>query len=128
MQPLDMAVYGPLKSNWQDVCHHYLQSHPGKVIIKYHFLEAWLKTMIPANIINGFKVCGVYPFNPRAILDHDPCASKSKGAESNNGYDDSQPNATEDDMMQHINGGSDNNTENAIAESFTADEEILYNT
>ena len=75
--------------------------------------------MIPASIINGFKVCGVYPFNPRAILDHDPCASKSKGAESNNAND---PNATEGDMMQHTNGGSDNNTENAITKLFTADE------
>jgi len=80
--------------------------------------------MIPANIINGFKVCGLYPF----ILDHDPCASKHKGAECNNGNDDSQLNATEDHMMQHTNGGSDNNTENTITKSFTADEEILYNT
>ena len=47
MQPLDMAVYGPLKTNWQDVCHHYFQSHPGKVIMKYQFnqlfSETWLK-------------------------------------------------------------------------------------
>jgi len=55
---------------------------------------------------------------------HDPC----KGAESNNANDDSQPNATEGDMMQHTNSGSDNNTENTITESFTADEESLYNT
>ena len=79
MQPLDTAVYGPLKANWQDVCHEYIQSHPGRVITKYYFSElfskAWLRTVVPANIISGFKCCGVYPFNPRAVLDHDPCSA-----------------------------------------------------
>ena len=32
MQLLDTAVYAPLKTHWQDVCHRYLQSHPGTVI------------------------------------------------------------------------------------------------
>ena len=79
MQPLDTAVYAPLKTHWQDACYHYPQSHLGKVITKYQFSslfsEAWLKTMIPANIISGFRTCGVYPFNPKAVLDHDPCVS-----------------------------------------------------
>ena len=26
--------------------------------------------MVPGSIISGFKVCGVYPFNPKAVLDH----------------------------------------------------------
>ena len=72
MQPLDTAVYAPLKTHWQDACHHYLQSHPGKVITKYQFSslfsEAWLKTMIPTNSISGFRTCGVYPFNPKAVI------------------------------------------------------------
>lgn len=29
--------------------------------------------MMPRTIISGFKTCGVYPFNPKAVLDHDPC-------------------------------------------------------
>ena len=80
MQPLDTAVYAPLKTNWQDVCHRYLRSHPGRV-----FSEAWLNTKIPANIISGFKTCGVYPFNPKAVLDHDPCVSRSQNSEYSNG-------------------------------------------
>jgi len=33
------------------------------------------ESMAPANIISGFKACGIYPFNPKAALDHmhDPC-------------------------------------------------------
>ena len=42
MQPLDTAVFGPLKNN-----------HPGRVITKYQFnkifSKAWLKNMAPAN-------------------------------------------------------------------------------
>ena len=80
MQPLHTAVYAPLKTYWQDACHHYLQFHPGKVITKHQFSslfsKSWLNMMIPANIISGFRTCGVYPFNPKAVLDHDPRVSK----------------------------------------------------
>ena len=64
MQLLDTAVYASLKTNWQDVCHQYFQSHHGKVIINYQFnqlfSEAWFKKKIPANIISGFKSCIVH--------------------------------------------------------------------
>ena len=77
MQPLDTAVFGPLKSSWQDVCHDYIQGRPGRVITKYPFshlfFKAWLKSLTPANIISGFKSCGIYHFNLKAVLDHNPC-------------------------------------------------------
>ena len=41
--------------------------------------------MIQANIISGFKTCEVYPFNPKAVLDHDPCVFRSKNLESSDG-------------------------------------------
>ena len=41
--------------------------------------------MIPANIISGFITCGVYPFNPKAVLDHDPCVSKNNNPKSTDG-------------------------------------------
>lgn len=67
MQPLDTAVFGPLKRNWQRVSHDFLQSNPGKVITKFSFSsllnKAWMDTMLPQKIIN--------PYNPRAVLDHD---------------------------------------------------------
>ena len=30
-----------------------------------------MKTMQPETIVNGFRSCGVCPYNPRAVLDHD---------------------------------------------------------
>lgn len=72
MQPLNTAVFNPLKSNWREACHDYLQARSGKVIRKHQFshllLEAWMKTMLPPTIISGFRTSGVYPFNPSAVL------------------------------------------------------------
>jgi len=104
MQPLDTAVYRPLKTHRQDVCHEYLQENPGRVITKYQFNEmfskAWLKALSPESIISGFKVCGVYPC---VILDRFP--------------DDSSCNKTASPKEQR----EYENTE--VVESFTEEEE-----
>ena len=58
-QPLDTCVFGLLKRNWGDVCHKFMQQHPGQIVTKYQFStlfnEAWMKSMVPANIVSGFK-------------------------------------------------------------------------
>ena len=75
-QPLDTCVFGPLKRNWGDVCHKFMQQHPGQIVTKYQFSalfnDAWMRTMVPTNIVAGFKKCGVYPFNPSAIVVETP--------------------------------------------------------
>ena len=66
-QPLDCTVFGPLKCHWSTVCHEFLHNHPGIVINKYNFsglfAKAWLLALTPANIVSGFKKCGIYPFS-----------------------------------------------------------------
>ena len=32
------------------------------------FAKAWMRGVTPANIISGYKACGIYPYNPDAIL------------------------------------------------------------
>ena len=70
-QPLYCGVFSPLKMQWRTVCHQFLQSNPGKVITKFNFnslfSKAWLSAVTPANVIVGFKTCGVYPFNYSTI-------------------------------------------------------------
>ena len=70
-QPLDCTVFGPLKRHWSNVCHKYLKNNPGVVISKYNFSEvfseAWLLALTPANIVSGFRKCGIHPFNRNAI-------------------------------------------------------------
>ena len=36
-QPLDTAVFNPLKRNWNDAVHAILSQNPGKVVTKYNF-------------------------------------------------------------------------------------------
>ena len=54
--------------------------------------------MIPANIISGFRTCGVYPFNPKAVLDHNPCVSKNNNPKSTDGN-----NPTDSDLLSGSN-------------------------
>ena len=99
-QPLDCGVFSPLKMHWRTVCHHFIQSNPGKVINKFNFnslfSKAWLSAVTPANVISGFKTCGVYPFNSSAIVatvdfdtDYNNCVSTSHtGSEGTETTDD----------------------------------------
>ena len=90
----------------------FVQSHQGRIITKYHFNEvfakAWLKSMVPANIISGFKTCGICPFNPKAVLDHDPTKEKS----------------TEVDTLSITSSQGKHSTSEAA--TFTAEEEALF--
>ena len=125
MQPLDTAVFGPLKNHWNEACHEYVQSHPGRIITKYQFNEifskAWLKSMVPGSIINGFKVCGVYPFNPKAVLDHDPCALPKNIQHKNKTSE--QECSVDQRVTLECKGNVD---DDAVAEPFSPEEEALY--
>ena len=70
-QPLDCGVFSPLKAQWSSTRHDFIQKHPGKAISKFNFnklfSQAWLKSLIPANLIAGFKTCGIYPFDRNAV-------------------------------------------------------------
>ena len=74
-QPLDCTVFGPLKCHWSNICHRYLQNNPGAVVSKYNFSElfseAWLLALTPANVVSGFRKCGIHPFNRSAIPTHE---------------------------------------------------------
>ena len=116
-QPLDTAVFGPLKRNWQSACHEYMQSNPGKVVTKYQFSallnKAWMLTMTPSNICSGFRRCGVYPFNPNAI-DCSLTSSSSTGGECG---------------KNKVTVGDDGGAEEDILEGgneFSADKDLLF--
>ena len=70
-QPLDVGVFGPLKTRWSQVCHQWMDEHPGRIITKFQFSEllneAWVQAMTPKNAIAGFKKAGICPFNQSAI-------------------------------------------------------------
>ena len=66
-QPLDRACFSPLKNAWREMCHQFRTNNPGRAITLYDFnkvfSEAWYKAMSMTNVLQAFKVTGIYPFN-----------------------------------------------------------------
>ena len=80
-QPLDRSCFGPLKTAWRQACHRFMSCNPGMVVTKHSFSplfhEAWSNAMTRDNIMSAFRVTGIYPFDPSAVLhDADPKASR----------------------------------------------------
>lgn len=66
-QPLDLSVFGPLKTYFNDEANSWMLAHPGKCVTIYQMADligkAWLKSATPTNIISGFKQSGIWPLD-----------------------------------------------------------------
>ncbi len=54
------------------MCHNFLTTHLGQVVTVYNlstlFCQAWQTSMTIFNVVSGFKVTGIYPFNRDVLL------------------------------------------------------------
>ena len=70
-QPLDVAVFGPLSSQYYKECQSYLQQNPGISITRYEVAKLTakpcLKALCPENITAGFRKSGIYPYNNQTL-------------------------------------------------------------
>lgn len=75
LQPLDVSVFSPLKSQYNRVCNDWLLNHPGKTISIYCVGElvgqAYPLAVTQKNIISGFKKTGIYPFNSEPFTEEE---------------------------------------------------------
>ena len=75
LQPLDRSVYGPLKKYINSACDSWMKANPGKTMLIYDIPEivkiALPRATTPENIIAGFKMSGIYPFDMHVITDSD---------------------------------------------------------
>lgn len=75
LQPLDVSVYGPLKTAYSVACNDYMVSHPGETIdiqkIAGIFNTAYNKAATLQNAISGFRATGIEPFNRMIFNDDD---------------------------------------------------------
>ena len=75
LQPLDVAVFKSLKDHFTRYCHQAklisLMSSSILVVNRNNFTaifrEAFEKSMVMATIKNGFRKCGITPFDPEAV-------------------------------------------------------------
>ena len=70
-QPLDKGCFGPLKSCWRQTVQGFVAKNHGQTVTIYDFsalfADAWFKGMSMSNVLAGFKVTGIYPFNRDAL-------------------------------------------------------------
>lgn len=71
IQPMDVAVFRTLKSAWKEEVHKWRLENIAKEFKKRHFgplLETAIKKSVTPRIVsNGFKKCGLFPWDPEAI-------------------------------------------------------------
>lgn len=79
LQPADVAVFKPIKCGWQKAILNWRRKNLDKKITRVDFapiLKTVVDTCLKADmIINGFRTCGLCPFNPSAI-DFSKCLGK----------------------------------------------------
>ncbi|CAH2085301.1 unnamed protein product [Euphydryas editha] len=75
LQPLDVAVYGPIKKYFEQEIATFHKAHPGRTITPFDvapiFNPAYLKGASPMNAISGFRVAGIWPYNRNLFQDCD---------------------------------------------------------
>ena len=76
LQPLDLTVYGPLKTYYNTVVTDWMVSNPGKTLTIYEILKLAAKAIplafkLSQNIQKGFKKPGISPFNSNIFSDED---------------------------------------------------------
>lgn len=79
LQPLDVAVFFPLKCYWKKTVRAWRFEHDGKEIQKKDLpnilSEIITKASFKSAIQNGFRKCGLYPFEPNNV-DYTKCVAK----------------------------------------------------
>lgn len=77
LQPLDLSVFGPFKTYYNNAMTNWMSSpgNAGKPVTIYDVAElantAYLKAFCPNNIIKGFQVSGIYPLNTDIFTEQD---------------------------------------------------------
>ena len=80
--------------------------------------------MVPASIISGFKVCGIYPFDPKAVLDHDPCTPPKEKPKQTSSTSGELECCTDEQEVHPQQKGSVNMY--SAAEHFSPEEDALF--
>lgn len=88
LQPADVIVFKPLKTEWKNTVRKWQSHENNKCVTKVNFCkvfeEALNNTNMKEYIINGFRRCGLFPFNENNV-DYTKCIKNliEKNAASN---------------------------------------------
>lgn len=70
-QPLDVAVFGPMKKKWKNICRQWRVEHDGHEITKENVPSALDRLIsdrnMKNNVISGFRATGIFPFKAENV-------------------------------------------------------------
>ncbi|XP_055306968.1 uncharacterized protein LOC129571221, partial [Sitodiplosis mosellana] len=93
LQPLDVSVYGPVKSYYEQECRSWSRNTQEKIEM-FHIPELVRSTLdlalTPINIKSGFRGTGIFPYNPNIFSDIDYVEAPFVENENNGMPDESQ--------------------------------------
>ncbi|XP_076049622.1 uncharacterized protein LOC143030355 [Oratosquilla oratoria] len=73
LQPLDVSVFGPFKTFLRGLLNDHSLMHPNEHITVHQLPEfaskAWIKAINPSNILDGFRLTGIWPINHNIFPD-----------------------------------------------------------
>ena len=73
LQPLDVGIFGPLKTMYYSQCQNYMRQHPGEIIGRWNICRiicaVYYKAFSSNNLISAFRKTGIMPLNKSAISD-----------------------------------------------------------
>jgi hypothetical protein len=104
IQPLDVAVFKPLKQPWKEIVNEWLIENENKSLTRQH-VAPLLKKVVEnrvtlTTIKNGFRRCGIFPFNPDNV-DYSKCIKMSK-PETIKNTDASTVDSNQESTTQHL--------------------------
>lgn len=74
-QPLDLTVYGPLQTFYDQAVDAWLKNNPGKTFDIYSIAEmlgiAYPRAFTTSNIVSGFRKPGIFPFDRSLFSEQD---------------------------------------------------------
>ncbi|KAF5281763.1 hypothetical protein FQR65_LT14558 [Abscondita terminalis] len=73
LQPLDISFMSPFKTYYAGEIETWLKANPGRVVTAYQIAElmgrAYLRAASCEVAVNGFRKCGIFPFQPTIFRD-----------------------------------------------------------
>ena len=73
-QPLDQAVFSPMKAAWQEAVRKHVNKTMEAVTLRTFaqvLKVAWYSTSKPSTAVSGFLASGLFPYNPLKVLNSD---------------------------------------------------------
>ena len=84
-QPLDVAVFGPVKRSWRKILDSWRKESRVKGTIPKSIFPSLLKRLYDSlqtsNLVSGFQACGIYPLDRSQVLKRLPSSSRDPGGD-----------------------------------------------